>query len=111
MASKQQFKITLPSGEKVWACGETVSEAFINFAKAYGGFFMEAEQSQKKIPTLQQFVDETYRPSFIAGLKPTTQISYESRLKRDILPCMAHLLREQKVVGSNPAGLTTSRKP
>lgn len=95
MASKQQFKITLPSGEKVWACGKTVSEAFINFAKTYSGLFVDIEQPQEEIPTLKQFVDETYRPSFIAGLKPTTQINYENRLKRDILPFMGHMPLDQ----------------
>ena len=50
MASKQQFKITLPSGEKVWACGKTVSEAFINFAKTYSGLFVDIEQPQEEIP-------------------------------------------------------------
>lgn len=93
MASKQQFKITLPSGERVWACGDTVSEAFINFAKTYGVLFAGAdnEYPQKDVQTLQQFVDETYRPSFIAGLKPTTQASYEHYLKKCILPFMGHM--------------------
>ena len=95
MASKQQFRITLPSGEKVWACGKTVSEAFINFAKTYGGLFTGMKQTPKTVPTLQQFVDETYRPSFIVGLKPTTQINYENRLKRDILPFMGHMPLDQ----------------
>ena len=84
-------------GEKVWACGDTVSETFINFAKAYGGLFadMDDEQPQKDAPTLQQFVDETYCPSFIVGLKPTTQASYEYYLKRCILPFMGHMSLNQ----------------
>lgn len=37
MASKQQFKITLPSGEKVWACGKTVSEALLTLQRRIAG--------------------------------------------------------------------------
>ena len=50
MASKQQFKITLPSGAKVWACGKTVSEAFINFAKTYGGLFVDEDRPKEAEP-------------------------------------------------------------
>ena len=64
MASKQQFKITLPTGEKGWVCGETVSEAFINFAKTYGGLFADAEQPQKKSPRCSSlWIKLTVRPS------------------------------------------------
>ena len=87
MASKQQFKITLPTGQSVWVSGFSVSEVFSNFAKRYGCLYNDKPaQPNKNIPTLQEFVDQTYRPSFIRGLKATTQISYEHYLKLNILP-------------------------
>lgn len=36
MASKHRFKVSLPTGEKVWASGDTIDEMFANFAQKYG---------------------------------------------------------------------------
>lgn len=90
MPSKHRFRVTLPNGEQVWASGATVDEMFSNFVRNYGAFYQQ-NISSKPCPTFQSFVDETYRPSFMTNLKPTTRANYEQYLKRYILPFLGQV--------------------
>ncbi len=91
MPSKHRFRVTLPNGEQVWASGTTIDEMFSNFVRNYGTFYLENIPVKSSCPTLRSFVNDTYRPSFIAGLKPTTQSNYETYLSRYILPFLGDL--------------------
>lgn len=46
---------------------------------------------KKPAPTVRQFVEETYRDAFIAGLKPSTRENYEQYLQLNILPYMGEM--------------------
>ena len=90
MAKRQRIPITLPTtGEKVWLTGNTMSEAFANGLEKYGGGV--TKQETKKVLTLREFVDNTYRPSFMVSLTPKTIDSYESYLSLNILPFMGDM--------------------
>lgn len=57
MSSKQQFRVTLPDGRKVFATGDTVDGAFSSFAKKYGRLYQQEEpmQEKKQCPILKEF--------------------------------------------------------
>lgn len=65
-----------------------LSDAFRKGLKKYGG---GTSESKKPAPTLKEFVDQVYRPTFIQRLAPKTVDNYELYLKLNILPFMGHM--------------------
>ena len=61
MASKHRFKVKLPTGERVWAAGDTIDEMFASFAQKYGMLYQQtpAPEEKQKCQTLREFVDKT----------------------------------------------------
>ena len=53
------------------------------------------EARLKAAPTVRQFVEEVYRPSFMTGLAATTLANYEQYLRKDILPYMGDMPMNQ----------------
>lgn len=53
--------------------------------------FLCKPKEKQPVPTLQEYVDSTYRPSFINGLAATTKSNYERYLQLYILPFMGGL--------------------
>lgn len=101
MPSKHRFKVTLPTGQQVWASGTTVDEIFSTFVRNYGAFYLQENISQPKpCPTLQAFVDDTYRPSFMLRLKPTTRETYEQYLRMYILPFLGDMKMDEVTVAT-----------
>lgn len=101
MPSKHRFKVTLPDGQQVWASGTSVDEMFANFVRKYGSLYLEdAIPQPKPCPTLQAFVDDTYRPSFMLRLKPTTRETYEQYLRMYILPFLGNNPMDQITVAT-----------
>lgn len=100
MSSKQQFRVTLPDGRKVFATGDTVDGAFSSFAKKYGRLYQQEEpmQEKKECPTLKEFTKSVYRPSFMANLKPTTRRSYEYVLKAYVMPFLGDMRMDEITV-------------
>lgn len=88
MAKRQRFHVDLPSGERVWFTGNTVSEAFANALEKYGGGVAD---QKAEAPTVRAFVEQTYRPLYIQNLAPTTIGNYELYLKLYILPFMGEM--------------------
>ena len=88
MAKRQKFHIELPNGEKVWLTGSTISDAFTNGLDKYGN---HCTPQATHVPTVKEFVDQTYRPSFINGLAPTTIANYEQYLNLNILPFLGEM--------------------
>ena len=50
-----------------------------------------SEVRKKDVPTVRQFVDTVYRPSFMTGLAATTLANYEQYLRKNILPYMGDM--------------------
>lgn len=88
MAKRQKFHIELPNGEKVWLTGSTISDAFANGLAKYGN---NSTPQETNVPTVEEFVSQTYRPSFISGLAPTTVVNYEQYLNLNILPFLGKM--------------------
>jgi hypothetical protein len=95
MASKQQFKVKLPTGKTVFITGDTVDAAFTNFAQKYGQMYQnsDAEMLQKQVPTLKHFIKNTYEPAFMTNLKETTRSNYQQYLRAYILPLLGEIGR------------------
>lgn len=94
---RKKYNVTLPSGEKVWITGNTVSEAFQNGLMKYGNCSTHEAMKQKAM-TVATFINEKYKPAFFPTLKPKTKYSYEQYLKLDIIPFLGdYPLDEVKV--------------
>lgn len=67
MSSKQQFRVTLPDGRKVFATGDTVDGAFASFAKKYGRFVSAGRIDARKegVPDTQRVYKKRLPPFFL----------------------------------------------
>lgn len=57
--------------------------------------FLCKPKMKKEVPTLKDYVDTTYRKSFINGLAGTTKSNYERYLRLYIIPFMGHMPMDQ----------------
>ena len=78
MAKRQKFHVVLPTGEKAWLTGNTISEAFVNGLAKYGNGGMT--RPEKCVPTVREFIESTYKPAYFPTLKPKTAENYEQYL-------------------------------
>ena len=69
--------------------GNSAKEADKKFQAFLSG--MAEASVAKASPTLMQFIDEIYRPSFIEGLCETTVANYERYIRLYIVPFMGHM--------------------
>ena len=95
--ARQKYHVTLPSGEKTWLTGNTVSEAICNGIAKYGNPTVAQEVLAQ---TVREFVDQTYRVSFINGLAPSTVENYEQYLKLNILPFIGEMQMSEVTVAT-----------
>ena len=88
-----------------WAAGYSAAELQLDIAR----ILVEAgmlegvtpqPQGTKKLPTLREFIDQEYRPAFIANLELTTQANYESYISLNILPFMGDKRLDEINVGT-----------
>jgi len=87
VVKRQRYEIELENGEHIWLTGNSLSDAFRKGLKKYGGGM---PASKEPAPTLKEFVDQVYRPTFIQRLAPKTVDNYEGYLKLNILPFLGH---------------------
>ena len=71
-------------------CGKNKKETDTKFQE-----FIRQSKSKKEVPTLKEYVDATYRKSFIDGLAATTKSNYERYLQLYILKFMGDLPMDQ----------------
>ena len=94
---RKRYNITLPSGEKVWITGNTISEAFQNGLMRYGNLYTQ-EAKKRETMTVETFIITKYKPAFFPALKPKTRDTYEQFLKLNVLPFLGKFpLDEVKV--------------
>ncbi len=105
---KERVQIgTLADGtaEYRWATGNTKSELQANIAKVLMGAGMltgasSFEERQKPSVTVRTFIEETYAPTFITHLAPTTRENYRQYIALNILPFMGDLPMDQVSVAT-----------
>lgn len=85
MASKKRFHITLPTGEKVWISGDTVSDAFISGMQKYGSLY-SASVASNNTPRFDIYAKEWLTTYKKPKLRQTTYRTYENQLAKHILP-------------------------
>lgn len=95
--ARKQYHITLPNGETVWVSGSTVSNAMENLLMKYGNV---AKPPHSTAPTVREFVDKVYRPTFIDSLRETTKCNYEQYLSVNILPFMGETKMDEVTVAT-----------
>ncbi|MBQ8620083.1 MAG: site-specific integrase [Clostridia bacterium] len=83
-----------------WAAGYNAAELQLDIARILvEAGMLEGVKPQlretKKLPTLREFIDQEYRPAFIANLELTTQENYESYIKLNILPFMGDMRMDE----------------
>lgn len=71
MSSKQQFRVTLPDGRKVFATGDTVDGAFSSFAKKVRAFVSAGRTDARKegVPDTQRVYKKRLPPFFYGELE------------------------------------------
>jgi integrase len=94
---RKKYNVSLPSGEKVWITGNTISEAFQNGLMKYGNLLAQETQKSHTM-TVETFINTKYKPSFFPALKPKTRENYEQYLKLNVIPFLGkYALDEVKV--------------
>lgn len=92
--ARQKFKVTLTDGTVVWLTGNTVSEAFCNGLKKYGG---QAKEAPKR-KTFEAYVKEWLGTYKAKKLKPTTLKGYSTMLHSHVLPAFGKRFMDEITV-------------
>ncbi len=80
-------RVQLDNGVIKWASGNTKQELFKCIAKV----LMGPPVDSKKMITLEDFVEQQYKPSYFKTLAETTKANYEQYLRLNIYPFMGHM--------------------
>lgn len=87
----------MPSEEKIWITGNTISEAFENGLKKVGG----GESKPLRItPTFKNYAEECWTLYKLPKLKHTTLRTYRNLLDKHILPHMGGMLLQEITTNS-----------
>ncbi len=105
--SKKRIRQRAKIGDQcVWVSGETQQELFDDYLRQAiaAGLVVPAdavgEARAHKTPTVRQFVEETYAPTFIARLAPKTVVNYRLYLDLNILPFLGDMPMDQVTVAT-----------
>lgn len=105
--SKKRIRQRAKIGDQcVWLSGETQQEILDDYLRQAiaAGLVVPAdavgEARVHKTPTVRQFVEETYAPTFIARLAPKTVVNYRLYLDLNILPFLGGMPMDQVTVAT-----------
>lgn len=105
--SKKRIRQRAKIGDQcVWVSGETQQELFDDYLRQAiaAGLVVPAdavgEARVHKTPTVRQFVEETYAPTFMARLAPKTVANYRLYLELNILPFLGDMPMDQVTVAT-----------
>ena len=105
--SKKRIRQRAKIGDQcVWVSEETQQELFDDYLRQAiaAGLVVPAdavgEARVHKTPTVRQFVEETYAPTFIARLAPKTVVNYRLYLDLNILPFLGDMPMDQVTVAT-----------
>ncbi len=89
-----------------WAYGTTKPELQMEIARllmesgALGATSAPILPVKPKVPTVKEFVEETYKPAFIDSLRKTTQSTYNQYLSLNILPFLGDMRMDEVTVAT-----------
>lgn len=105
--SKKRIRQRAKIGDQcVWLSGETQQEILDDYLRQAiaAGLVVPAEAVEaarvSKTPTVRQFVEETYAPTFMARLAPKTVANYRLYLELNILPFLGDMPMDQVTVAT-----------
>ena len=105
--SKKRIRQRAKIGDQcVWLSGETQQEILDDYLRQAiaAGLVVPAdavgEARVHKTPTVRQFVEETYAPTFMARLAPKTVANYRLYLELNILPFLGDMPMDQVTVAT-----------
>lgn len=84
--AKHRFHVKLPTGEKVWLIGNTISEAFCAGFEKYAA--LQPPQKKKKCPTLRSYGEKWYRLYHQPKVKRNTANNTRILLEKHIFPVL-----------------------
>lgn len=92
MAKRQKFEVELENGRHVWLTGETISDAFRNGLKKYGGGLAVQPGNS---PRFQVYAEEWYELYKKPKHRPTTLQTYRCLMDKHILPYFGAMTFDQ----------------
>lgn len=105
--SKKRIRQRAKIGDQcIWLSGETQQEILDDYLRQAiaAGLVVPAdavgEARVHKTPTVRQFVEETYAPTFMARLAPKTIANYRLYLELNILPFLGDMPMDQVTVAT-----------
>lgn len=105
--SKKRIRQRAKIGDQcIWLSGETQQEILDDYLRQAiaAGLVVPAdavgEARVHKTPTVRQFVEETYAPTFMARLAPKTVANYRLYLELNILPFLGDMPMDQVTVAT-----------
>ena len=105
--SKKRIRQRAKIGDQcIWLSGETQQEILDDYLRQAiaAGLVVPADTAGEahvhKTPTVRQFVEETYAPTFIARLAPKTVVNYRLYLELNILPFLGDMPMDQVTVAT-----------
>lgn len=105
--SKKRIRQRAKIGDQcVWLSGETQQEILDDYLRQAiaAGLVVPADTAGEahvhKTPTVRQFVEETYAPTFMARLAPKTVANYRLYLELNILPFLGDMPMDQVTVAT-----------
>ena len=107
--SKKRIRQRARVGDQaIWLSGETqqdILDAYLRHA-IESGLVMPADQTatqpaaRSKVPTVREFIEKTYYPTFVARLAPKTVDNYKQYISLNILPFMGHMRMDEVTVAT-----------
>ncbi len=92
--ARKNYCVTLPNGLKVWPSGNTVSDAFQNFAENYGHMYT-GSQPKKKAPLLIEYAEKWFELYHKPKVKSTTARNTRIILEKHIYPELGRMFMDE----------------
>ena len=90
------------NGKEQWITGETQQEVFENYLRKVqeAGVKIKQVSETKQTPTVREFIENTYDPTFIKPLAPKTVENYRQYIKLNIIPFMGDMQLHEVTVAT-----------
>lgn len=92
--ARKNYCVTLPNGVKVWPSGNTVSDAFNNFAENYGHMY-SGNRTGKKAPILIEYAERWFELYHKPKVKASTANNTRIVLEKHIYPAIGRMYMDE----------------
>lgn len=92
MTKRIKQRVTI-DGKECWITGETQQDIFDNYLRKVQemGLAPTHSPTSRSTPTVKEFIENTYAPTFIKPLAPKTVETYRQYIKLNIIPFMGDM--------------------